>query len=91
MPTKPGRGWKHANNYHKRFVNRLGNLTLISKKLNVTNASFTKKKQYYEQSNIELTRGLCSYEKWRKSEIKERQRRLAMFMGMPMRKKSAKV
>ena len=79
MPQKlPERGWKDVVNYHRRFVNRIGNLTLLGSGLNITNGGFVKKKhRYYCESLINLTRDLLRFEKWRKTEIVERQKELA--------------
>lgn len=78
MPRKVGRGWKHVARYHRQYVGRLGNLTLISRKLNVTNTSFAvKKRKYYSHSTVQMTQSLCQYEKWRKKEISNRQKEMA--------------
>ena len=78
MPRSPGRGWKHVHTYHGRLLNRIGNLTLLSRGLNIGNDSFNiKKEKYYKQSNVKLTKELMPYEKWRKAEIEDRQKKLA--------------
>ena len=79
MPQKlPPRNWSHAKNYHGRFVNRIGNLTLLGSRLNNTNDGFvTKRNRDYEGSRIILTKELLRFEKWRRTEIVDRQKELA--------------
>ena len=74
------RGWKHVVNYHKKYLNRIGNLTLLSTKLNFTNGSFKRKQEkFYSDSNVILTRQLLEYNHWRKLEIYQRQKELAKY------------
>ena len=78
MPQKLGYGWSYATNYHKAYLNRIGNLTLISKSLNVTNTAFLRKRDnYYINSNVRITESLGLYNRWRKKEMNERQKELA--------------
>ncbi len=79
MPqTLPEHGWKHVKKYQKVYLNRLGNLTLLSKSLNVTNGTFLQKKnKYYSKSSVKMTQQLNSYDKWRKKEMNDRQKELA--------------
>jgi hypothetical protein len=78
MPKKLGHGWSRVANYHKEFLNKLGNLTLLGKGLNVTNKTFNKKKEeFYKKSTVTLTIGLIAYSQWRKSEIIARQKQMA--------------
>jgi uncharacterized protein with ParB-like and HNH nuclease domain len=78
MPKVAGRGWTHVHRYHERLLNRVGNLTLLSRGLNIGNDSFNfKKEKYYKESNVKLTKELMVYERWRKSEIEDRQNKLA--------------
>lgn len=67
---------------HKAAVNRLGNLTLLSKRLNtsVKNADFaTKKASAYSASDILMTQALNSHADWDIGAIDERQTQLAEF------------
>ncbi len=79
MPqTLPKRGFTQVIKYHKAYLNRLGNLTLLSKSLNVTNGAFLQKKnKYYSKSSVKMTQQLNSYDKWRKKEMNDRQKELA--------------
>ncbi len=54
MPKKLGHGWARVINYHKEFLNKLGNLTLLSNGLNVTNKTFNKKKEDFYKNRLLL-------------------------------------
>lgn len=64
---------------HEQLVNRIGNLTLLSQRLNtsIRNSEFKTKKSAYSQSSIELTRKLDAYASWGQHEIESRQLELA--------------
>ncbi len=77
MPKKLDSSWKKAEKYHKNYLNRIGNLTLLSAKLNRTNASFGRKRnKYYANSEVDITKTLIGYSKWGKNQIIDRQRDL---------------
>lgn len=78
MPQKLDSSWKRVERYHKKYLNRIGNLTLLSAKLNRTNASFGRKKnKYYSSSEVYITKLLVTYPKWGKNQINDRQKILA--------------
>lgn len=64
---------------HTEVVDRLGNLTLLSSRINreVRNAEFAVKKEHYARSDILLTRELTEYDVWDTSTIDQRQEALA--------------
>lgn len=64
---------------HKTYARRIGNLTLISTKLNeeAANGSFADKKEFYKNSEIEITKAICAYEKWIPEIIEKRQEEFA--------------
>lgn len=64
---------------HSSWVNRLGNQTLLSSKLNrqAQNAPFEQKKEFYRKSQLILTRDLLDLELWGPNEIEHRQSSLA--------------
>ena len=64
---------------HKQVVNRLGNLTLLSRKLNqsVKNAGFEEKREAYRTSELMLTRELADVPEWNTDTIDARQLTLA--------------
>lgn len=66
-------------NEHASVLNRIGNLTLLSRKLNSTikNAPFLEKKPTYAQSELYITRDLTKYDKWSPDEIAQRQNELS--------------
>jgi hypothetical protein len=70
-PTS-GHNWQE----HDRYVNRLGNLTLLDRRLNeqIKNALFAaKKEQAYKDSRLEITKALLSYVDWDPESIEKRQ------------------
>jgi hypothetical protein len=65
---------------HTALINRLGNLTLLARRLNtaIKNADFiTKKAQAYNDSDILLTRELLAYDDWSPETVNQRQDELA--------------
>ncbi len=79
LPENPGdlkNDWPEFDeNKHKAYLKRIGNLTLISSKLNkeAANANFVKKKDVYKDSEIEITKQLVECERWTQVEIERRQ------------------
>jgi hypothetical protein len=66
----------HRWEKHERHVFRLGNLTLLDKRLNeqIKNSDFpTKKEKAYKDSRLEITKALLSYDSWSPDSITERQ------------------
>ena len=61
------------------MIDRLGNLTLLSRRLNtaIRNSPFAEKKPHYEESELLLSNAIANYEKWEEAEIEERQRALS--------------
>lgn len=76
-PQKPESTWED----HNSIVNRLGNLTLLARKLNqnARNSAFAIKKPYYEQSELLLTKELVNYGNWNQSTIDQRQADLSSY------------
>ncbi len=62
-----------------KYVYRLGNMTLISAKLNseLGNADFATKKKVFAHDRLEITQKVISAERWTADEIKNRQNWLA--------------
>ncbi len=83
MPQKLSAGWLKSLGAdvarHEELVNRWGNLTLFFAGLNIpaSNKPFPEKKTYYADSQVELTKRLCTFDTWGPSEIEQRQRWLA--------------
>lgn len=83
LPENPkdlSRDWPEFDEVsHKTYVRRIGNLTLISTKLNekAANGSFADKKQFYEKSEIEITKMIFAYDKWSPTSIENRQEEFA--------------
>jgi hypothetical protein len=82
MPQKLSQSWLESLGpeaaRHDELLNRWGNLTLLYWDLNLpaSNNSFEVKKEYYAQSDVELTKDLCDVRAWGPDEILERQRNL---------------
>lgn len=64
---------------HKTYYKRIGNLTLLDKKMNSEqgNDKFDIKKGLYRDSEVIITKKLCEYEKWSSESIDRRQKEFA--------------
>lgn len=76
-PQTPGVGQRWVN--HDRLVNRLGNLSLLDKRINsgIRNGVFAAKKPHYAKSEIEMTKELVRYDDWTEARILVRQAEFA--------------
>lgn len=61
---------------HKLFKDVLGNLTLTNYNSELSNRSFDEKKNFYKNSNISITRMICTYDTWNKESIRTRGKQL---------------
>lgn len=84
QPLKPGPEWGFDTEKKKKeadeWVNRIGNLTLMTKGNNgaAANAGFSVKLPFYKrEKGLNLTHGLAEYKTWGPTEISERQKYLA--------------
>lgn len=81
LPENPGQGWEHiSNDMLERAIYRLGNLTLLEKKLNkeAGNQSFDVKKRIYEKSGINLSKKIVEdFTDWSEEQISRRQNWMA--------------
>lgn len=80
LPRNRSDHWKHIPpEQYPALVKRLGNLTLLSTRLNskAANAGFEEKKKHLTKSAIQMTKDLCAFSQWTAAEIQTRQRRLA--------------
>jgi len=79
LPKSPDETWDIDQDTHRAYVKRLGNLAIMSTKLNseIGNSSFESKKEFYEKSSFALTSSLADYDKWSTEIINERQKELA--------------
>jgi Protein of unknown function DUF262/Protein of unknown function (DUF1524) len=69
---------------HTQMINRIGNLTLLSKRLNISikNADFAIKKQdAYMASDILITKELVELDTWDEDAVVTRQRELSQSVG----------
>jgi len=77
LPENPAESWNatFSNSDMERFLERLGNYTLLEKQLNnreAANRSFEQKLPIYRQSRFALSNGI-QYEEWSPAAIQERQ------------------
>jgi uncharacterized protein with ParB-like and HNH nuclease domain len=84
LPQKPDKAWKLTKKEIKEYVNKIGNLTLLDKRINskVQNKVIKEKIKFLEDSELPITKILVKElsdlkYKWRKKEIIGRQKRLA--------------
>jgi hypothetical protein len=61
------------------FTSRIGNMVLLSQKINskLRSASFEEKRKVYEKSELNLTREVAEFDSWDKEAIENRQKSLA--------------
>lgn len=79
MPKTPDESWSIDADTHRAFHKRLGNLAIMSTRLNseVGNSSFVNKKFHYSNSSFELTKNLEIFDSWNEETISLRQEELA--------------
>jgi len=79
-PTDLQKDWPSFDeNLHKTYYRRIGNLTLLDKKMNndIGNGPFKGKKAVYEDSELIITKEIVKYNDWTPSEIEARQKEFA--------------
>jgi hypothetical protein len=64
---------------HDQWVNRIGNLTLLSRRINsgIKNGVFAVKKEHYDKSEILMTKELSGFDGWDSGRVAARQAELA--------------
>ena len=72
-PQTPPAGLRWAS--HENSLNRIGNLTLLSKRLNtkIRNTGFEEKRPYYEKSELLLNKSLVNLKSWTEEALDARQ------------------
>lgn len=70
---------QNARTQHKKFVHRIGNMTLLSAPFNIkaSNNPFVAKKAFYRKSNIKLTRDLANKSSFTFKQVEKRGAELA--------------
>ncbi|WP_332702686.1 DUF262 domain-containing protein [Devosia sp.] len=78
-PQKPEAGQRWAT--HDRHINRIGNLSLLDKRINagIRNGGFAAKKPHYAKSEIIMTQELTELEDWTADSIAVRQDAFAVL------------
>lgn len=76
-PQNPPAGGRWPD--HLSLIERLGNLTLLSRRMNegIGNLTFDAKKPSYAQSEIMITKELADVPRWDRQAIDDRQRKMA--------------
>ena len=82
MPQTINSKWKvdlgsRYNEIFEKNLHLLGNLTLSGYNSEISNKSFSEKKEFYKISNISLNRELVNYDIWDEKSITERGKQLA--------------
>lgn len=79
LPKSLNKEWKMNADEHRAFLKRLGNLAIMSSKLNsdIGNASFKDKREHYKKSSFHLTKMIGDNETWGTEEINQRQQHMA--------------
>lgn len=79
FPKNSDGDWKSNSKNITKYINRLGNQTLLKTKVNsdIRNSSFDKKKEVYLQSDFLLTSEIAKYPSWDIHDIDNRQKELA--------------
>lgn len=77
MPQKLTSKWKvdlgkKYNDIHERNINKIGNLTLTGYNSELSNKSFSEKKEFFKNSNINLNRDFSNYDIWNEVSIEKR-------------------
>lgn len=73
---------EHSGVKHKKYVNKIGNMTLLASDLNIgaSNNPFVAKKKHYKQSDIILTKELASeYQDFRFFHVEKRGQKLTEY------------
>ena len=84
LPQSMSESWtgNFSNDDHERLLNRLGNLTLLTEKMNreVSNRGYEQKRAIYEGSKYVMTRKLAeAHEIWTPSAIEDRTEELVLW------------
>lgn len=80
LPEKPGENYpQFSTDAKKLYTRRLGNLTLLTHKINsdLKSAPFSAKREEYAKSELEITSSLASVPEWTPEAIDERQSAMA--------------
>lgn len=78
LPKKPNKDWPtkmRKDAFLKEWVNRIGNVTILTEPMNreAQSNSFTFKKSIYSQSSYSISKDICEYTDWDDEKISERQ------------------
>lgn len=83
LPESPNGSWidYFGNDDYNEHIDRLGNMTLVSKELNreLNRKNFTEKKTILKKSNLKITEKILDYETWNSEVVNDRQNWMATY------------
>ena len=85
LPENPDPGWTtFSDDECRAFRSRIGNLTLLTKRLNtaVKNGPFANKRKTYAESSLLITKRISDYEDWTPQTVEDRQMELAAIVPL---------
>ncbi len=71
--------WEISEDIHEKYLNRIGNLTLLADEYNKAIQKikvFDCKREVYKRSKLIVTNSICQYEEWNENSIENRQKGL---------------
>jgi uncharacterized protein with ParB-like and HNH nuclease domain len=79
LPKTLTKDWKINADTHRAYLKRLGNLAIVSTRINseIGNSSYKDKKIHFKKSSFELTKIIAENDNWGTEEINKRQEILA--------------
>lgn len=82
LPKKPDKDWPpnmRKDAFLKEWVNRIGNITLLTEPMNreAQSKRFDLKKPVYSKSTYNISKNICQFSDWNESSILDRQSNLA--------------
>ncbi len=67
---------KKYNEIYTKYLHTVGNLTISGYNSELSNKSFSEKKEIFKDSNISICRGICDFQTWNDVSITERGKQL---------------
>ena len=67
---------KKYDEIHSKYLHTIGNLTISGYNSELSNKSFSEKKEIFKDSNISICRSICDFNSWNDSSITERGKQL---------------
>ena len=82
LPKKPNKDWPfkmRKDTYLKEWVNKIGNITILTEPMNreAQSKRFDIKKSIYSHSTFSVSKDICQFSEWNDGKILERQSSLS--------------